>query len=232
MNKDSRYYLNLKYPLIIREGEENGEKVYSLEIPDLPGCGAEGKTLEEAKEKLEEAKKLWIEESLTRSLPIPEPGEEEYSGRILLRIPPFLHGQLRKRARQAGVSLNKYISAALESGATLSAIFEKIESLKKDIEEIRLKLEQTRSIKEKVTNIENWKASYCPTATAVIATAQHSTAVHVLTTGTSGPYSIPSLWNKEMTPDYVSWLKTPEDIPSSLKELGLLKREVNKKETR
>jgi predicted RNase H-like HicB family nuclease len=159
MNKSLEYYLNLKYPLVLREEEEAGEIVYSMEIPDLPGCGAEGKTPEEARKNLEEAKKLWIEESLKRGLPIPEPAEE-YSGRILLRIPPALHGQLSRNARNNNVSLNKYITSVLESGKDLSAINEQFESLKKEIrtgfERIESFLREETLDRKRVLAMDSW----------------------------------------------------------------------------
>jgi len=40
---------------------------------------------------------------------------EEYSGRILLRIPKSLHGTLIYAAKRDGVSLNQYISSLLSS---------------------------------------------------------------------------------------------------------------------
>lgn len=70
--KDLKYYLSLNYPLTIEIYKEDGEDRYNLEIPDLPGCGADGKTFEEAMNKLQEAKELWIEESLKRGLFIKE----------------------------------------------------------------------------------------------------------------------------------------------------------------
>lgn len=141
MNKDLNYYLGLKYPIVIREDVESGKAVYSLEVPDLPGCGAEGETLDEGKKNLEEARKLWIEDSIERGIPIPEP-IEEYSGRILLRIQPVLHGQLSKKARQAKVSLNKYISGLLEAEQSISAVLEEMASLKKEFGDVRKLLEQ------------------------------------------------------------------------------------------
>jgi antitoxin HicB len=178
MNKDLGYYLNLKYPVVIREDEENGKTIYLLDIPDLPGCGAEGETLQEAKKRLEEAKRLWIEESLKRGLQIPEP-TDEYSGRILLRISPFLHGQLSKKARQVKVSLNKYISAALESAVTLSRISEQMENLKKEIQDIRFLLKEMRPVKEEFSlaavwpeikaSIPNYCATISRTSTSIIA---------------------------------------------------------------
>jgi len=69
------YYLSLRYPVVIEKYTEcDGEEHFGAEIPDLPGCGAEGRTKEEALERLQEAKRAWIEVSLERGLTIPEPG--------------------------------------------------------------------------------------------------------------------------------------------------------------
>jgi antitoxin HicB len=130
--KDLEYYLALNYPYTIEEEEEDGKKVYVVEIPDLPGCGAQGTTLEEARRNLEEAKAIWIEESWKRKLTIPEPSKE-FSGRILLRIPPTLHGQLNKHARQAGLSLNQFIRNLLETKLDLSKISERLDRIEQEI---------------------------------------------------------------------------------------------------
>ncbi|MDZ7577092.1 MAG: type II toxin-antitoxin system HicB family antitoxin [Candidatus Nanopelagicales bacterium] len=49
--------------------------------------------------------------------PVPEPiAERDYSGRLLLRIPPELHRSLTLAAAEQGVSLNRLISARLAGG--------------------------------------------------------------------------------------------------------------------
>jgi len=74
MKKDLKYYLNLPYTIrIFKYIEYNGKEYFGAEIPELPGCGAEGRTREEALTKLQEAKRAWIEVSLERGLEIPEP---------------------------------------------------------------------------------------------------------------------------------------------------------------
>ncbi|MBE9115251.1 type II toxin-antitoxin system HicB family antitoxin [Lusitaniella coriacea LEGE 07157] len=52
------YYLSLKYPMSLYPEEDGG---YTVIIPDLPGCLAQGDTLEEALENINEARELWIE---------------------------------------------------------------------------------------------------------------------------------------------------------------------------
>lgn len=106
MEKNLEYYANLPYRMVFYPSPEGG---YAVEIPDLPGCISQGETLGEAKEMIEDAKKCWIADALERGEPVPEPSEEKYSGRILLRAPKSLHRLLAERARAEKVSLNQYI---------------------------------------------------------------------------------------------------------------------------
>ena len=137
MKKDLNYYLNLNYPITLSQDEENGKVYFEAEIPDLPGCGAHGETIEEALKKLDEAKKLWLEVSLERNLPIPEPAsEDEFSGKFLLRIPARLHMQLTKAARKESMSLNQYIRSLLERQLDINTLLEKIDEISKQVENI------------------------------------------------------------------------------------------------
>lgn len=108
MRKDLEHYLRLKYPMEIVEDEEGG---YFGQIPDLPGCIAQGETVEETVENLNSAKRAWMEVRLEDGLEIPAPHEavETYSGRFLLRVPKSVHCELARRARREGMSLNSYV---------------------------------------------------------------------------------------------------------------------------
>ena len=106
------YYLNLKYPITFYPEKEGG---YTAIIRDLPGCMTQGETLSEAMENIEEARELWIEtvyETGKKDVPLPST-ENEYSGRLLLRIPKSLHRHLSEGAEKEGVSLNQYILSLL-----------------------------------------------------------------------------------------------------------------------
>jgi len=59
------YHINIFY------SEEDGG--YIADIPDLDACSAFGKTLEQALEELEKAKKAWIETARQSGKPIPPP---------------------------------------------------------------------------------------------------------------------------------------------------------------
>lgn len=60
-----------KYEIII--WWSNDDDCYLAEVPELPGCMADGKTLQEVSSAVEESIKLWIEVTQNRGLPIPEP---------------------------------------------------------------------------------------------------------------------------------------------------------------
>jgi len=59
----------MRYAMIIEPGERN----YSAYLPDLPGCIATGKTIDELKQRMSEAVELHLEGMREDGLPIPEP---------------------------------------------------------------------------------------------------------------------------------------------------------------
>lgn len=134
MEKNLSYYLDLRYPVLITEAEENGTYYVEAEIPELPGCGAQGLNQIEALKRLAEAKRLWIAARLKRNLPIPEPvSEEDYSGKFLLRITPDLHKKLALGAKNESLSLNQFIRKIVENALTLERVLEKVERLEQEI---------------------------------------------------------------------------------------------------
>jgi len=109
--KPLEHYLSLKYPVTIHIAPEGG---YVAEIEDLPGCLAQGETLGEAYELIEEARRMWLEVAYEDGQDIPEPrSEQEYSGKFFIRAPRSLHRKLDQMAKREGVSLNQYLVATL-----------------------------------------------------------------------------------------------------------------------
>jgi antitoxin HicB len=110
MMKDLKYYLDLPYTTVVRR-DEDGDFV--ARVDELPGCAAHGKSPEEAMANLEEAKKLWIAESLGAGQTVPEPAAEKAlpSGKWVQRVPRSLHRKLAVLARREGVSLNQLVTA-------------------------------------------------------------------------------------------------------------------------
>jgi len=142
LKKDLSYYLNLNYLVTLtEETDDRGKTYFVAEIPDLPGCGAHGKTIEEAYKNIEEAKRLWIEVSFKKELSIPEPAlEDEFSGKFLLRIPPKLHMKLTLNAKKEGSSLNQYIRKNLETAVTLESVLKRVEELSQEIKQLPEKI--------------------------------------------------------------------------------------------
>ncbi|OAT80357.1 type II toxin-antitoxin system HicB family antitoxin [Desulfotomaculum copahuensis] len=111
--KDLQYYLALPYRMAITPAEEGG---YVVSIPALTGCISQGETVEEAIKMIEDAKKCWLEVALAEGIPIPEPTDEEYSGKFNVRVPKSLHRILVEKAKEENVSLNQYINYQLSRG--------------------------------------------------------------------------------------------------------------------
>jgi predicted RNase H-like HicB family nuclease len=59
----------MKYAILI----EKGDTSYGASVPDLPGCIAVGKTMEEVKQLIREAIMFHLEGLKEEGLPIPEP---------------------------------------------------------------------------------------------------------------------------------------------------------------
>jgi len=62
---------NQKYEIIIYWSKE--DDCYIAEVPELPGCMADGKTLKEVIENTEVIMKEWIESAIEDGDEIPEP---------------------------------------------------------------------------------------------------------------------------------------------------------------
>jgi predicted RNase H-like HicB family nuclease len=105
------YYLGREYPVVLYAAEEGG---YVAEIEELPGCITQGETRDEACEAIEEARRAWLEACYEDGMEIPAPRtEQQYSGRMLLRMPRSLHRRLSEQARREGVSVNQYVVTLL-----------------------------------------------------------------------------------------------------------------------
>ena len=59
----------MRYVMIIETGNRN----YSAYLPDLPGCIATGKTVEEVRQRMQEAIELHLAGMREDGLPIPKP---------------------------------------------------------------------------------------------------------------------------------------------------------------
>lgn len=107
--KDINYYMGLPYNYLIQQVIDESGSYYYGKVLEFDGCQSTGETFGEAYKSLREAMKGWLEVKLQYGDPIPEPtGDENYSGKFVLRVPKSLHRQLAIEAQREGVSLNQY----------------------------------------------------------------------------------------------------------------------------
>lgn len=67
------YYKNLKYPIVIKEFDDEGTHVFSAEIKELPNLIVYGDSLEEVYKEIKLAKEDWITANIEWGREIPEP---------------------------------------------------------------------------------------------------------------------------------------------------------------
>lgn len=102
-------YLKLPYNYIIQQITDESGTYFYAKVLELDGCQTTGETFEEAYENIKEAMKGWIETKLEAGLEVPLPvGQENFSGKFIVRIPKSLHYRLSVEAEREGVSLNQY----------------------------------------------------------------------------------------------------------------------------
>jgi antitoxin HicB len=107
------YYLEAEYPVTVYAAPEGG---YVAEIEDLPGCLTEGETLDEVFERIEDARRAWIEVTYEDGADIPLPRtDREYSGKFVVRIAKSLHRRLAEQADREGISLNQHVEGILSA---------------------------------------------------------------------------------------------------------------------
>ncbi|CAM4451824.1 MAG: hypothetical protein LEGION0398_MBIBDBAK_00761 [Legionellaceae bacterium] len=107
----------IKYPISIRPLSDSDGSGYLAEFPDLPGCMADGETIEEALHQAEDALTAWLVAAKEFGDPIPEPSTiTQYSGQWRIRLPKSLHAALVLRAKNEGVSLNMLAATLLAQG--------------------------------------------------------------------------------------------------------------------
>lgn len=113
---------DLKYPVTIRRLNKNEGGGYLVEFPDLPGCFADGDTLEAALDAAEDAMNSWL--LTAQEFKDELPSAEQYSGQWRMRVPKSLHAALTRRAKREGVSLNALASILLAEGLERHARFQ------------------------------------------------------------------------------------------------------------
>lgn len=104
------------YTFTLAQGED---AIWTAQVLELPGVIAEGDTADEAVTEGREALAEMLAYYLDEGRSIPEPFEtREFSGRTELRLNPELHRRVVKLAAEQGVSLNRWLAAAVADAAS------------------------------------------------------------------------------------------------------------------
>jgi antitoxin HicB len=109
----------MNYPFEVRPLTEEEGGGWLVSFPDLPGCIADGDTVEQALKQAEGALVSWIEGSKELGYPVPDPAEskaKDYKGKFVQRLPKSLHEKLARRAKDEGVSVNMLVTALIAEG--------------------------------------------------------------------------------------------------------------------
>ena len=137
VGKNAEYYLGLEYPVVLRKLRVDEGGGYLATIPQLGRMTfiADGETAQEALDSLDDLRKALIPELLSQGVVLPEPvseeqPSEEYSGKVLVRMPLDVHARVASDAKKNGCSLNarinQYISEGLGRSANSEAVSEAV----------------------------------------------------------------------------------------------------------
>jgi predicted RNase H-like HicB family nuclease len=108
-------YLDQPYHIeLVKDAEPGGG--WTAQVEELSGCAAHGATPDEAARGIEGAMREWIADALANGREVPKPrSAASHSGRLLVRMPQSLHGELARAADREEVSLNQFITSSLAS---------------------------------------------------------------------------------------------------------------------
>jgi predicted HicB family RNase H-like nuclease len=121
------------YSITVRQVHDEDGACFEARVRELPDVAEYGDTVEEAYELAIDTIETVAAALAEQGKPMPSPHEpnDEYSGRITVRVPKSLHRDLAEAAETDGVSLNQLISGALATyigvrgaGASVDRFFE------------------------------------------------------------------------------------------------------------
>lgn len=103
-----------EYPCEIRPLADGAG--FLITFSDLPGCMADGSTVDEAIANGRDAVKSWILTAREFGDPVPAPDSGGEPGTFVQHLPKSLHTKLAARAKQDGVSLNTLVLSLIAEG--------------------------------------------------------------------------------------------------------------------
>ena len=97
-------------------GWSEEDEAFVARVAEFPSLAAHGETQEAAMLEIKNVVEFVLKDLEESNEPIPEPfGKRSFSGRLVLRMPEYMHRQLALEALQQGVSLNQLLNLKLEA---------------------------------------------------------------------------------------------------------------------
>lgn len=92
------------------------DSAFVARVIEFPSLAAHGDTQEAALTEIKAVVRFVLADLKTSGEPIAEPiGKRSFSGKLMLRLPQYLHRQLAIEAAQQGVSLNQLLTTKLDA---------------------------------------------------------------------------------------------------------------------
>lgn len=110
-----------RYTIILSRERSHDEWAWVARVPELPGCAATEATAEAALKHIKESIQTYIASELELGRFVPPPSPEP-SGHFSIRVPRWVHRELKLQADADGVSLNQYVSSVLSFAAGQRAV--------------------------------------------------------------------------------------------------------------
>jgi predicted HicB family RNase H-like nuclease len=97
-------------------GWSEEDEAFVARVAEFPSLAAHCETQEAAMIEIKNVVEFVLKDLEQANEPIPEPfGKRSFSGRLVLRMPEYMHRQLALEALQQGVSLNQLLNLKLEA---------------------------------------------------------------------------------------------------------------------
>ncbi len=97
-------------------GWSEEDEVFVARVAEFPSLAAHGDTLEDALREIKNIVGFVLQDLEENNEFVPEPfGKRSFSGRLVLRMPEYLHRRLALESMQQGVSLNQLLNLKLEA---------------------------------------------------------------------------------------------------------------------
>lgn len=97
-------------------GWSDEDEAFVARVAEFPSLAAHGETQEEALKEIKTVVEFVLKDLNESNEPVPEPfGKRSFSGKLVLRMPEYMHRQLALEAMQQGISLNQLLNLKLEA---------------------------------------------------------------------------------------------------------------------